>query len=112
MHIPSYSLEEVLAEKFRALLRRTRARDVFDIWFLLKHHGDALDTAGVPRLFEEKRVFKGLPFTGPGEFWTADRQAGIAASWEKSLGYQVRDLPPFDEVAGELPTLIDDVFSR
>jgi predicted nucleotidyltransferase component of viral defense system len=28
---------EILAEKFRALLSRNKARDIYDIWFLLEH---------------------------------------------------------------------------
>ncbi|TRZ54956.1 nucleotidyl transferase AbiEii/AbiGii toxin family protein [archaeon] len=39
--IPSFSLlvmreEEILAEKIRAIMSRTKARDVYDLWFLLK----------------------------------------------------------------------------
>jgi len=34
--IPVMSLEEILAEKIRALLHRTKARDLYDLWFLLK----------------------------------------------------------------------------
>lgn len=112
VHIPSYTLEEILAEKFRALLRRTRARDLFDIWFLLKHHREALTLPTVARLFEEKRLFKGFSFTGPADFWTPAHQAGFAASWEKSLGYQVRNLSPFDEVAREFPFLVSVVFPQ
>ena len=110
VHIPSYALEEILAEKFRALLRRTRARDLFDIWFLLKHRRESLDLPAVARLFEEKRLYKGLPFAGAADFWTPVHQAGFAASWAKSLGYQVRDLPPFDEVARDFPLLVDAIF--
>lgn len=34
--IPHLSAEEILAEKIRALLTRTKGRDLFDLWFLLK----------------------------------------------------------------------------
>jgi len=39
--IPSFSLfimqeKEILAEKIRAIMTRTKARDVYDLWFLLK----------------------------------------------------------------------------
>lgn len=110
--IPTYALEEILAEKLRSLLRRTRARDVFDIWFLLKHHQDALDLPTVARLFEEKRAFKGIPFTGRADLWTPDLQMGIAASWEKSLAYQIQDLPRFDDVASEFPVLLGAVLAE
>ena len=31
-------VSEILAEKFRALLTRNKARDIYDIWFLLEHN--------------------------------------------------------------------------
>lgn len=34
--IQSLSLEEILAEKIRAILARNKGRDIFDLWFLLK----------------------------------------------------------------------------
>jgi predicted nucleotidyltransferase component of viral defense system len=110
--IPTYALEEVLAEKLRSLLRRTRARDVYDIWFLLKHHQDALDMPAAARLFEKKRAFKGIALTGRAGLWTEDLKAGITASWQQSLAYQIRDLPPFDEVAAELPRLLKAVLLK
>lgn len=40
--IPCYAIEEVLAEKFRALIQRsyTAPRDFYDIWFLSKNYPD------------------------------------------------------------------------
>jgi predicted nucleotidyltransferase component of viral defense system len=37
-------LEEVLAEKVRAILRRNAARDVYDAWFLIEKLGVRVNT--------------------------------------------------------------------
>ena len=39
----SLGINEILAEKTRALLQRMKPRDVFDVWFLLKEKGFKLD---------------------------------------------------------------------
>jgi predicted nucleotidyltransferase component of viral defense system len=41
--LPTMSLGEILAEKMRALLQRSRARDVFDIWYLIHEKGVKLE---------------------------------------------------------------------
>ena len=57
-------------------------------------------------------AFKGIPFTGRADLWTPDLQMGIAASWEKSLAYQIQDLPRFDDVASEFPVLLRAVLAE
>ena len=42
-HVSTYCLEEMLAEKLRALLRRCYPRDVYDVWYLLKYCRERLD---------------------------------------------------------------------
>ena len=39
----SPSIDEIIAEKVRALLQRTKPRDVFDVWFLMERKGKKLD---------------------------------------------------------------------
>ena len=41
--VPVYPLDEMLAEKLRAMLRRARARDLYDVWQLFTHYVGALD---------------------------------------------------------------------
>jgi len=62
--IPTYCLEEILAEKLRALLTRTQARDFYDVWNLLKYHGDEIQLPEVVSTFHRKRRYKGIPFEG------------------------------------------------
>ena len=60
--IPPYILpvmkpREILAEKVRAIVKRTKARDVYDLWFLIKK-GIAVDI----KLINEKLKFYGKTF--------------------------------------------------
>ncbi len=41
--IPTMNIDEIIAEKVRALLQRTKPRDVFDVWFLMESKGKKLD---------------------------------------------------------------------
>lgn len=47
--IAAYSMEELLAEKTRALYERTRPRDLYDVVFLLENHSAEFDL-GVARI--------------------------------------------------------------
>src|SRR3989338_2337451 len=50
--IPVYSLEEMLAEKLRSLLQRTRVRDYYDVWYLLTK--TKVDKIKFKKIFMEK----------------------------------------------------------
>lgn len=82
--------KEILAEKIRAILSRKKARDVYDLWFLLGKGAEA-DTA----LIEEKfRFYK--------QSWDAkefdSRLRDIQSIWKTELSHQVKNLPDFGEV--------------
>ena len=49
-----YRLEEIVAEKLRAILQRQRSRDIYDLWNLLKFHKDKLDLFTVRDVFQKK----------------------------------------------------------
>ncbi len=54
------SLNEILAEKTRALLQRKKPRDVFDIWFLIQQKGIHLDMDLLRRKLQ--RNYDAAPF--------------------------------------------------
>ena len=49
-----YQLEEMVAEKLRALLRRRRARDVYDLWQLTGKYRQRLDANLLYDTFAQK----------------------------------------------------------
>jgi len=56
--VATYSKEEILAEKMRALLQQQtkwpRPRDLYDLWFILCHEGEKFDWARLRGLFSGK----------------------------------------------------------
>ena len=103
-----YPLEEVVAEKLRALLQqaamfeargwsRSRARDYYDLWRVLGAYRKQMDLAGFDSLLREKCVVRGVSFAGPGDFFHDRMLAFVEETWEQSLGPLVPDLPIFED---------------
>lgn len=79
-----YSLEEMFAEKTRALFERTRPRDLYDIWYLSKK--TTLDSV----LFQKKCEFKHLMIDIND---VISRKTKFENAWNNSLKHQLKDLP-------------------
>jgi predicted nucleotidyltransferase component of viral defense system len=113
--IPCYSIEEVLAEKLRALIQRsyTAPRDFYDIWYLNKHYPD-LDFTKIVEAFHKKMKFKNLEFKGIEQLMDEDDDKKLRASWKNSLAHQIQTeaLPEFDTVKNELTNLFSTIFKR
>ena len=104
-----YSLEEIVAEKLRALLQqaeiferrgwsRSRARDYYDLWRVLGEYGDRMDLEGFDSMLHEKCSVRAVSFTGPNDFFHDAMLAYVEETWEQWLGPLVPELPPFDTV--------------
>ena len=116
-----YSLEEIVAEKMRAILQhfkkleergwtRSRARDYYDIWRILNGYSNALRMEIISPLFLEKCKVKEVEFTKPGDFFDNILLDYIAKTWEQWLGPLVPDLPPFKLVIDDLKQKIYKLF--
>lgn len=99
--LPPYTLaamktEEILAEKVRAAMTRGKARDVYDLWFLLKK-GVKVDLG----LVNEKLGYYNMAF---------DRRAfigglkGKSRIWAAELGPIVASFPNFRDAISEIQT--------
>ena len=113
VEIQVYSIQEIVAEKLRALLQqaemferrgwsRSRARDYYDLWRVLGAYGDQLDMAGFDSLLREKCFVRGVSFTGPDDFFHDAMLTYVEETWEQWLGPLVPKLPPFGIVIGRL----------
>ncbi|MYD95166.1 MAG: nucleotidyl transferase AbiEii/AbiGii toxin family protein [Chloroflexi bacterium] len=117
----AYSLEEVVAEKLRAILQqaairsergwsRSRARDYYDLWRVLGSYGDRMDLANFDALLREKCAARAVSFDGHEDFLRDDALAHVESTWQQSLGPLVRGLPPFyiviDELRARVATLL------
>ncbi|MHA1278049.1 MAG: nucleotidyl transferase AbiEii/AbiGii toxin family protein [Candidatus Helarchaeota archaeon] len=104
-NISVYSLEEIVAEKIRALFERTRPRDIYDIWAL----SDKIDKKQMLSILMEKFKFKNVTF----DISSINRRIDdFGHAWESSLSHQMRDLPEFNEVFSKVIKLVDSYASH
>jgi len=97
-----YHLEEMVAEKLRALLRRRRARDVYDLWQLTGKYREHLDASLLRDTFAQKCRYKGFPVVSSDVLLSRDLWEATSRSWAASLRRQVRDLPSVEQIWAEL----------
>lgn len=98
-----YSLEEILAEKARALLQRTgRARDVYDVVNIGRNFRADVDADRTRALAVQKFAYKNLPSPVPEVILAAVQRDVLAVDWNNALRHQLRVLPPVDEFLGGL----------
>jgi predicted nucleotidyltransferase component of viral defense system len=95
-----YSIHEIMAEKMRSLFERTRARDVYDIWFISKN----IDMAKAFEIFPAKCAFKKI---SPDFKDLFGRKQDFLNAWKSSLGHQLKALPDFELVFNEVIDLMN-----
>jgi len=100
--IKAYSLDEMVAEKTRALFERTRPRDLYDVWYLRDLGSQKKIFEILPSKFQQRNIKFDL-------YSLEKRKINFENAWKKSLRHQIRELPDFDivynEVLGKLGSL-------
>jgi len=102
-----YSVDEILAEKTRALYERQgRARDVYDIVHLSREFRGSISPIKASSVLRDKFDFKGLP--APTVELIVDRvdKAALRANWKHQLYHQLPKLPPVDSFIADLTDAI------
>ena len=93
-----YSINEVLAEKSRALYeRRGRARDVYDVVHVSRAFRDFVDPTIARNTLEEKFAFKGLPNPTVNLIIERIDVDLVRTNWNSQLAHQLPVLPDFDQ---------------
>ncbi|MEW5826715.1 MAG: nucleotidyl transferase AbiEii/AbiGii toxin family protein [Candidatus Bipolaricaulota bacterium] len=122
VHVAVYTLEEIVAEKLRAILQhlrslerrgwvRSRARDYYDLWRILGTCRDDLDLADFTVLLRDKCALKGVAFSGPESFFPEAMLATVQKTWKQWLGPLVPNLPTYNTVIDELRPQIASLLS-
>lgn len=113
--IPCYKIEEVLAEKLRALIQRsyTAPRDYYDIWYLSNNFPN-LDWKSIIDAFNKKMKFKNLEFTGIEQLINPKSDKALKGAWKNSLGHQIQPdkLPDYETVRANLLNLFEIIFKQ
>jgi predicted nucleotidyltransferase component of viral defense system len=111
--VACYNLQEVMAEKLRALIQRsyTAPRDYYDIWYLSRNIPD-WDWPVIVNAFHEKMKFKNLEFTGMEQLINDENDRKIKAAWTNSLGHQINPetLSSYELVKKDLTELFNKIF--
>ena len=112
-NIPIYSINEVLAEKIRALIQRsyTAPRDYFDIWYLSKHV-ENIDWKEIVKGFSKKVEYKNLQFSGVEQLINENNDKILKSAWKNSLEHQIENgkLPEYEMVRNDLKILFEKIF--
>lgn len=121
--IRAYCLEEIVAEKLRALLQsearrgergwaRPRCRDFYDLWSILVNPPFAFDRVGVRRILPAKCAVRGVSFEAAADFFPVSLLDVVRSGWEGDLGPLVRHLPPADQVIQEVRRQVEELLEE
>lgn len=83
--ILTYSLEEVLAEKLRSWIQRTRSRDLFDLVKIIQSDSVAISRAKILSTFLQKTIFKQIPTAGRDEMLVDSKFLVGTENWLKTV---------------------------
>ncbi|MCI5058145.1 MAG: nucleotidyl transferase AbiEii/AbiGii toxin family protein [Flavobacteriales bacterium] len=118
-----YPLEEIVAEKIRALLQfakklhergwgRSRVRDYYDIWRIMGAYSDTLKLDILPILVDQKCAHKGISFAGIDDVFQKKLMLNLEKEWDSWLQDIVPNLPKKDRVIGDLKRILGKVFNN
>ena len=103
--IPVYSIEEILAEKLRSFMQRTRIRDYYDAWYILTH--EKIDSKKFKGLLAKKAKYKKLQL--PDKLLDKTKTEQAKAYYQSQLGHQINVLPSFDSMMDDLEKALADI---
>jgi predicted nucleotidyltransferase component of viral defense system len=90
-----YTLDEILAEKTRALYERSgRSRDVYDVVNIDRNFRSEVSETKVRELVRRKFEFKGIALPGLEALMARIDAAVLEVDWKNALGHQLPMLPP------------------
>ncbi|PCJ83286.1 MAG: hypothetical protein COA57_11650 [Flavobacteriales bacterium] len=102
-----YSINEILAEKTRALVERNgRARDVYDVVNISRNFRSEISSQRTVELANAKFEFKGLPAPSVEYVIGAIDMEILSANWGDQLAHQINNLPPVESYITDLQNSI------
>ncbi len=109
--IHAYTINNILAEKLRAIIERGAVRDYYDAWKLLKT--GRVDEDRARELFLRKCEGKGVAFVDPEQFFPEGIAEVLEPYLESSLArLSPEPLPPITHILDELKTNTYRMFNR
>jgi predicted nucleotidyltransferase component of viral defense system len=101
--VRSYSYDELFGEKMRALIERTRPRDLYDVVNMFRYEPERPAATAVVDAYRAKCEFKGIeaPLTVDGLLPERHLQ-DLEADWAPMLSHQLPELPTLDQFVAAL----------
>ena len=102
-----YSIDEILAEKTRALVERNgRARDVYDVVNISRNFRSEINAKNAVDIANAKFEFKKLEAPSVAYVMRSIDLDILKANWENQLAHQITDLPSFDSYTSDIKNAI------
>ncbi|MCF7830840.1 nucleotidyl transferase AbiEii/AbiGii toxin family protein [Candidatus Gracilibacteria bacterium] len=102
-----YSINEILAEKSRALFERNgRARDVYDVVNISRNFRKEIEPQHARDIANAKFKFKSLSIPTVEQIVSAIDKDTLRANWEHQLAHQISDLPKVESFLDDLQDAI------
>jgi predicted nucleotidyltransferase component of viral defense system len=102
-----YSLEEIFAEKIRAMGERGMPRDLYDIIFLFREKYSPEKSEAVKSILISKCETKGVAVPTYESIKGSPSVEELKSEWANMLGHQLPALPPFEDYWKALTNLFD-----
>jgi len=110
--VRTYSLEEICAEKLRSTRQtqtklalrgwvRPRGRDFYDLWHLVHLEAGRIDWTRVAEVLPRKCAHRAVAIASVSDIFEPALLDEVRATWRRTLGPFVPDLPDVDRVLAE-----------
>jgi hypothetical protein len=120
--IQIYSLEEIVLEKLRAILQKTkklheegrdrsRTRDYYDLWRIFTTFESSLYFDDFSGLLKKKCDLKNVHFEGAESFFNPVMMETVKRTWKQWLGNLVSDLPECSLVIDGLKAKLESLLN-
>lgn len=118
--IACYHIEEVIAEKLRALLQthqnlvtrgwnKPRARDYYDLWSVLKNYATTVDHKRLLKTLDQKCAHRHVSYKTIDDFFTPELIKEANQHWQATLGGLVLTLPTCEHVLQDTKPLVEKI---
>lgn len=111
VEVKCYSLYEIFSEKLRALVERTRPRDLYDVIHLAElFKTQELNVSLLHEVAIKKFKVRNLDFPNSINQISKNSIEQLSSDWENMLAHQVQDLPKLDIYLNKLYELFKTIF--
>lgn len=103
--INGYTLNEVISEKIRSLMQRTKVRDYYDVWKIF-NQDNSFDTSLIGNMVQRKCIINEIEYD-PAKIFDSIHLNGLQENWEINLNrLVVEKLPNPEDVFNELKDIL------